>query len=77
VPPPEPTPEQHRMLDLTLTYLWRVHGIDYYGIRDLGTYERSKMKRTLRDPPPKVRIAACFLITRFFHNPLCLLKFHF
>jgi hypothetical protein len=37
-----------KLLDLTLTYLWRVHGIDYYGLRDLGAYDRSKNMRAIR-----------------------------
>merc|ERR1711976_710573 len=40
--------DKFKLLDLTLTYLWRVHGIDYYGLRDLGAYDRSKNMRAIR-----------------------------
>merc|ERR1712046_289095 len=34
--------------DIVLVYLWQVHGIDFYGLRDLGAYDRYQNKRTIR-----------------------------
>lgn len=42
-------------LDLVLTYLWRVHGVDYYACYELGATEfgqRSTACRLLRGPKP-------------------------
>jgi hypothetical protein len=44
-------------LDLLLTWLWRVHGIDYYGGRELlleADYDaRDSKQRTVRGPRPE------------------------
>lgn len=44
-------------LDLLLTWLWRVHGIDYYGGRELlleADYDaRNSKQRTVRGPRPE------------------------
>jgi hypothetical protein len=44
-------------LDLLLTWLWRVHGIDYYGGKELlleADYEaRNSKQRTIRGPRPE------------------------
>ena len=44
-------------LDVALTWLWRVHGVDFYGGRELlrrGDYDaRLSKKRTLRGPRPE------------------------
>ena len=42
-------------LDLVLTYLWRVHGADYYGAHELvpGRFEdRRRLPRAVRGPQP-------------------------
>lgn len=52
-PIPLPTNPTH-LLDLLLTYLWRVHGVDYYGCREYGGPDdptRVGARRTLRPPP--------------------------
>lgn len=44
-------------LDLQLTYLWRVHGVDYYAGRELADPMQFKLrldgKRMLRGPRPE------------------------
>ena len=44
-------------LDLQLTYLWRVHGIDYYAGRELADPMQFKLRldgrRMLRGPRPE------------------------
>lgn len=44
-------------LDLLLTWLWRVHGIDYYGGKELlleaDYMDRSHLQRTLRGQRPE------------------------
>lgn len=44
-------------LDLLLTWLWRVHGIDYYGGKELlleaDYMDRSNMNRTVRGQRPE------------------------
>ena len=44
-------------LDLQLTYLWRVHALDYYGGKELAnpaSYEqRESLSRVLRGPRPE------------------------
>lgn len=52
--PPAPLPlptDPQQLLDLQLTYLWRVHGVDYYGCREYGGPDdpsRVGARRTLR-----------------------------
>ncbi len=46
--------EQVGQLDLQLTYLWRVHSLDYYGGAELqDPADVSAAKRTLRGPRPE------------------------
>ncbi len=53
-PPAKGYEELLGQLDLQLTYLWRVHSLDYYAGREfLDTAERSATKRTLRGPRPE------------------------
>jgi hypothetical protein len=49
--------ERLGQLDLLLTWLWRVHGLDYYGGRELlleaDYMDRAAAARTLRGPRPE------------------------
>jgi hypothetical protein len=49
--------ERLGQLDLALTWLWKVHGLDYYGGRELlleaDYLDRAAAARTLRGPRPE------------------------
>lgn len=53
-PPAKGYEELLGQLDLQLSYLWRVHNLDYYAGREyMDAAECSAAKRTLRGPRPE------------------------
>jgi hypothetical protein len=53
--------ERCEALDEALRYLWAVHGVDYYGVREFGDMEdpaRASARRTVRPPKPEPVVTA-------------------